>query len=202
MTSQKLYAISGVIETVRDEVERACKANTNAFGYGIWTHHIIHVVKHGQDLATVLNAETDIVELAALLHDYAGIKNVVLEPEHHLHGVNEAGWILSTLGVPQEKISAVQHCILTHRASQSLKPETLEATCLASADAMAHISQARSLLHLAYTRKGLDIDSGAVWVREKLARSYRKLCPEAKQLIEVDYRAAQRFLNVKTISYD
>ena len=81
-------------------------------------------------------------------------------------------------------------CIVTHRASQGLAPETLEARCLASADGMAHIAQVPSLLHLAYVRKGLPVDKGAAWVVAKLERSYGKLCPEAKVLIETRYRAA------------
>ena len=101
---------------------------------------------------------------------------------------------MSELGYAPAVIGAVQHCILTHRASQDLKPATAEAVCVASADAMAHIAQVPSLLHLAYVRKKLPVDEGALWVRGKLERSYRKLCPEAKLLIGARYQAALELL--------
>lgn len=142
-----------------------------------------------------MGADTEIVEIAALLHDYAGIKDARLAPEHHLHGAHEAERLLREHSYPEARIKAVQHCILTHRASTALPPETLKARCLASADAMAHISQAASLLHLAYTRKGLGLEDGKAWVRLKFERSYRKLIPEAKVLIAGDYGAALRLLS-------
>lgn len=175
---------------VEREVERACAAPTNAFGYGIWTHHITQVVRFGRELSERLGADAEIVELAALLHDYAGIKDVRLEPEHHLHSAAEARQLLTALSYPPERAERVAACIVTHRASRGREPETLEARCLASADAMAHIAQLPSLLHLAYVRKGLSVDEGAAWVSAKLTRSYAKLCPEARELMAERYSAA------------
>ena len=63
------------MEQVSDLVERECKKETNYFGYGIWSHHILSVVKYSRLLAKKLNANIQVVELAALLHDYSSIKN-------------------------------------------------------------------------------------------------------------------------------
>lgn len=176
-------------------VEQACAAPHNVFGFGIWTHHILSVRQFGRELASITGADTEIVELAALLHDYAGIKDVALEPEHHLYGAALARELLGELGYPEARTERVAACILTHRASRKLMPEklepqTLEARVLASADAAAHIAQVPSLLYLAYVRKGLGVDEGATWVRAKLERSYQKLMPEAKVLVGERYRAA------------
>lgn len=191
---------AAVVAAVSRLVEEACAAPTNAFGYGIWTHHITSVVQFGRELAAVTGADGEIVELAALLHDYAGIKDVALELEHHLHGAALARDLLATLAYPEARAERVAACILTHRASRKLKPQlkprSLEARVLASADAAAHILQVPSLLHLAYVRKGLEIDEGAAWVRAKLSRSYGKLMPEAKALLEVRYRGAVMVLSL------
>ena len=191
---------AAVVAAIAKLVEQACAARTNAFGYGIWTHHLTSVVQFGRELAAVTGAEGEIVELAALLHDYAGIRDVRLEPDHHLHGAALAGDLLSALGYPAEQTERVAACILTHRASQNLepqlKPQSLEARVVASADAAAHILQVPSLLYLAYVRKGLGIDEGAAWVRGKLERSYQKLMPEAKTLIEGRYRGALELLSL------
>ena len=189
--------MNSVTQAVYLEVERACAAPSNAFGYGIWTHHILSVVQFAEALAAKTGADAEIVQLAALLHDYAGIKDVSLEPEHHLHGARLARKLLGERGYPKIRTEHVAACIVTHRASQKLKPETLEARVLRSADAAAHITQVPSLLHLAYVRKGLGVDEGAAWVRAKLERSYRKLMPEAQELIGERYGAALKILNYR-----
>src|SRR5215831_3874319 len=120
---------------VRTIVEETCKKGTNIFGYGIWTHHIVYVVEYGRLLAEQLGADAEIVELAALLHDYASIKNEALYQDHHLHGPLEAEHILRELRYPEEKIHAVKQCIASHRASIETERVTPEAVCLASADA-------------------------------------------------------------------
>ncbi|WML32991.1 hypothetical protein [Clostridium sp. OS1-26] len=40
-----------IIRTIEKEVEEKCKSKNNIFGYGIWTHHILSVVKYSKMLA-------------------------------------------------------------------------------------------------------------------------------------------------------
>src|SRR5438105_5889675 len=104
-------------QQIRAIVEEACKRETNIFGYGIWTHHILYVIEYGKLLAEQLGANEEIVEIAALLHDYASIKDESLYRDHHLHSPLEAERILRKLCYPEEKIQAVKQCIAYHRAS-------------------------------------------------------------------------------------
>jgi len=182
-------------QQIRAIVEEACKKETNIFGYGIRTHHIVYVVKYGRLLAEQLGAGAEIVELAALLHDYASIKDASLYRNHHLHSPLEAERILRELDYPGGKIHAVKQCIASHRASIDAERITPEAVCLASADAMAHIDQVPSLLYLAFVRFSMGIDDGTAWVREKLVRSWQKLCPEAREIMKDKYEAAQLLLH-------
>ena len=82
------------IKEVRAIVERACVAESNVFGYGIWTHHIVRVAHHAVRLAPMFGADPEIVEIAALLHDYASVRDEALYEEHHVHGPIEAGRLL------------------------------------------------------------------------------------------------------------
>ena len=175
-------------------VEKACKNETNPFGYSVWSHHITSVVKFGKVLAEKLSADSEVVEIAALLHDYAGIKDKKYYPEHHIYGAREAEKILQTMQYPAAKIEMVKQCILTHRGSVVMNKKSPEQICIASADAMAHIDQMVSLLHYVYTKKKLSIDNGKVWVREKLKRSWNKLCPEARGIIGNRYLYALKIL--------
>lgn len=171
-------------------VEEAAKRDSNIFGYEIWPHHILNVVKYSKILALELGADEDIVEIAALLHDYASIKDASMYPEHHLHGASEAERLLKERGYPTDRIERVKHCIIAHRGSVPVERLTKEAICVASADAMAHIVDLPSMFHLAYVKHGLDIESGKRWILGKIRRSWNKLCPEAKTLVSSHYDRA------------
>lgn len=181
---------SSVVTIIRQIVEEACQSKTNIFGYGVWTHHIVYVVEYGKLLAYELGADPEIVEVAALLHDYANIKNGGAGENHHIEGAEEADKILHALAYPVDKIDTVKNCIMSHRGSVHVERTTPEALCLASADAMAHIDQVPSLLYLVFSQYRMDIDQGTAWVSEKLQRSWNKLCPEAKAMMQPKYESA------------
>ncbi len=184
----------GLIEEIRITVERACAAESNVFGYGIWTHHITRVAHHAVRLASVFEADPEIVEVAALLHDYASVKDEALYEDHHLHGPIEAGKLLAGLGFPADRAAAVRQAIAAHRASVEVERRNPEAECLANADALAHIENVPSLLHLAYVRRRQGIDEGADWVRAKLTRSWGKLSPRVREETRDMYHAALEVL--------
>ncbi len=182
--------MTDTVQEVARVVERVCAAPTNVFGYGIWTHHIQEVVRLGKDLSAEFGADEEVVTLAALLHDYASVKDEALYAEHHIHGPLEAQDLLTSLGYPAEKIDAVKRCIAEHRGSVQGKRTTPEARCLASADALAHLQNVPSLLYFAYVHERLGIADGATWVREKLIRSWGKLEPWLQERSKEKYEAA------------
>lgn len=175
-------------------VQDACRAETNVFGYGIWSHHVAQVVVIGRRLAEMRGADVEIVTLAALLHDYAGIRDQALYEDHHRHGAEDARRLLAARGYPADRAEAVAQCILAHRGSVPLARTSIEAECLADADAATHFCSVPSLLHMVYTQRRMDIDAGAAWVRAKLVRSWAKLTPQAQALMRADYEAALRTL--------
>ena len=179
-------------------VEKACAQDTNIFGYGIWTHHITQVVKHGKRLAPLFKADQEIVELAALLHDYANVKDGASYCDHHIRGAREAELLLLRFGYPIHKIAAVKHCIEGHRATAPGELRSAEAECLANADAVAHIENMPSLLHLAFVQHRLGIDEGAQWVRAKLERSWKKVSPSVQEMVRQKYKAALLVLTATT----
>jgi len=180
----------GMISEISNTVENACRSEKNKFGYGIWSHHIISVVEYSLKLAGKTRADKEIVEIAALLHDYASIIDYEMYKEHHLHGAEEATRILKAYGYPDSKTEIVRECIKSHRGSVPLKKSSKEAVCIADADAIAHIVNVPSLLCLTYKEKEMEIEEGKEFVRSKLQRSWQKLSDEAKDLINAEYEAA------------
>lgn len=178
------------IKSIESMVRKACYEPTNVFGTGIWDHHIKWVVKFGRMLAEETGADALVVELAALLHDYASIKSFALYTNHHIHGVQEAERVLGPMGYDARLIDEVSHCILTHRGSMKMERQTVEAVCVADADAMAHFVGVPSLLHYAMEGKGLSLNESRQWVLAKLERSWNKLSKIAKRLAKPYYNAA------------
>jgi putative nucleotidyltransferase with HDIG domain len=183
-----------LIQSISTIAEEDCKNKSNIFGYEIWTYHIVSVVKYANLMALELGADQEIVTIAALLHDFASIKDASLYKDHHIHGATEAERILTAFAYPKEKIQQVKDCIIQHRGSVLLEQTTKESICVASADAMAHIDQVPSLLHLAYSKKKMSVSVGSEWVNGKIERSWNKLCPEAKVLIKEKYESAKVIL--------
>ena len=187
-----------MIKTIKNRleqiVEQACAADTNIFGYDIWTHHILKVVENTKQLAPRFDADPEIVELAALLHDYASIKDEALYADHHIHGPIEAEKLLKHFGYPEEKTEAVKDAIATHRASVRVEHRSAEGACLANADAMSHIEGVPSLLYLAYMHHSMGIDEGRTWAKAKLQRSWQKLREDVQDLVRDKYEAALKVL--------
>jgi len=183
-----------VIEEIRKLVEKECKKDTNVFGYEIWVNHILSVVKFAKILAQKTDADQDIVEIAALLHDIASIKDEHKYAKHHILGAEEAERILKQYRYPKEKIEKVKHCILAHRASLSIKRMTKEADCVANADAITHFDNIPSLFYFVFVRRKMCVEEGTRWLRNKLQRSWNKMTLEAKEIVKNKYEASMTLL--------
>jgi putative nucleotidyltransferase with HDIG domain len=179
-----------MIDKIKEIVHKECKKDNLS-----WDYHIVSVVNYAKMLAKKLGADKEIVEISAWLHDITRLQG---DPEnHHISGPIEAEKILRKLKYPQDKIDKIKHCINAHRGSQDIKRETIEAECVASADAMAHFDNVAATLYLAYGLKKMNIEDGKRWVMDKLERSWKKMIPEAKEIILPKYEAAKIILKEK-----
>jgi uncharacterized protein len=100
--------------------------------------HILRVYRMAQKLAIAEDADLDIVQAAALLHDAQGSQTTGGEKgrqDHHHASSQFAEEVLNSEGWSPERIKAVQHCIRAHRfRDDSESPQTLEAKILFDAD--------------------------------------------------------------------
>jgi HD superfamily phosphodiesterase len=181
-------------------VKKANRSQKNYFGRRTWECHILPVVSHSLKLGRILKADLEVLELAALLHDYANLVDKKrYSSQHHKYGAIFARKILANLQLPEEKINNVVDCIFSHRGSVKIKAKTLEAEILKSADAMSHITELADMFSLAYGIHRFGSLVGAKWLKAKLKRSWNKTMPEGKKLVKEDYVIALKILN-KTIN--
>ena len=108
----------------------------NIDNFNFWEQHIKYVVKEAINLAEKYNADKEIVELGALLHDVALIANVGTKADHHINGMLISQKILKRLNYPQSKMDRVLGCVKNHRKSQNTT--NIEELCVADADILAH----------------------------------------------------------------
>jgi len=125
-----------LIQVVFSKVKEACAASTNHFGRSLFPNHVLEVVKQGVTLSRALKADEEIVILAALLHDYAGILRYEDYADHHIKSAEIAFRLLTDLDYPKLRAERVALCILEHRGSKRLSYSSIESVCLASADAI------------------------------------------------------------------
>lgn len=179
-------------------VEKTCRRKSNHAGYGAWTYHFLPVVRNAKVLAKKLGADEEILEIAALFHDYASVLDKKLHEEHHLHSARLAEEWLQAHDYPQEKIALIKQCILNHRSSLRSPRKTVEEKILADADNLAHFENICSLLYLAYVRREMTIEEGRRWVLGKLQRDWENFeLPESRQLASTYYEAAKQVLGRK-----
>ncbi len=182
-----------IIEFLHQEVEKRCKLPTNFFGMGCY-YHIESVVKNGELLARRYGGDIEIVMIASWLHDIASVTDYSLYEDHHIFGVQIAGEILQQFDYEDDRVKQVQNCILNHRGSVNRDKLTLEELCVADADSISHFDNIPSLLYLAYVKRGLDIEEGKNFVKNKLERSYQKLSDRSKEIYSDTYKQAMIIL--------
>ena len=191
----KKYNYNKIKKEVEKIVKQANDSKRNYFSDTVQKYHIQPVVKYSLILGRKLKADMEVLELSALLHDYASLVDKKLYKEHHLHGAKLAEKILSDLNYSEEKIKHIKDCILSHRGSLNIKKKTIEAKILASADAMAHITELVDMFYLTFGVYNFKTTAGAKWLKSKLIRDWQKIMPEGKKLIKEEYNLAINLLD-------
>ena len=183
-----------ILSNLQKEIYDRCQRETNKFGMGCY-YHIVAVVKNAEILAEKYGADKEVVLIAAWLHDIASVTDYSLYDLHHIHGAEMAYSILTEYSYDSKKIRMVQECIKNHRGSVNLDKNSLEELCVADADAISHFDSVPGLLYLAYVQKGMGIEAGKEFVKNKLTRSFQKLSEESKQLYQNKYEKVMEVLN-------
>lgn len=191
--------MSEVVENIRQELLKRCNTYNEKYGYDFWNDHIKYVVKNSVELAKKYDADIEIVELGALLHDIAMPSEIRPREEHNVYGAKIADELLTKLNYPEDRKERVKECVLRHRGSKDLPRNTIEEQCVADADVIAHFDCIPSLFHLAFggNEKAMSIDDGTEFVKKKLERDYNKLSERTREEIKDRYENIIKVLFVE-----
>lgn len=184
--------MSNIIQEVKEFVENECKKSTSKYGYGPFVNHFVPMRDYAVMLAEKLNADKEIVEIAAWLHDIGSI--IRGRQNHHATGAEIAEKKLKELKYPEDKIDKVKKCILNHRGSVQAFRESTEEKIIADADAMSAYDNLPGMFMAAYIYENKEQEEAKISVRNKLANSYAKLLPESQKIMKQKYEAAMLLL--------
>lgn len=186
------FKMEGIIKEIQDFVEKECKKPTSNYS-GIFENHIIPMRNLAIEMAQKTDADLEVVEIAALLHDIGGV--MFGRKDHHITGAKIAQKKLQRLNYPQDKINQVKHCIMAHRSSQNIIPETNEAKVILEADSMSNFDNLPGIFKAAYIGENLTQSEAKKSARQKLERKWNKLqLEESKKIIKPKYEAAMLLL--------
>ncbi len=189
--------MSDITEKIKQELLLRCEKSREKNGYDFWNEHIKYVVENAVKLANEYNADVEIVELGALLHDIAVPSEYGEREQHHLYGAEIAEQLLRELDYPEDRIERVKACVLNHRGSKDRPRNTIEEECVADADVISHFDCIPMLFSLAYKERGLSVSDGAEFIKKKLERDYNKLSSRTKVLLKDRYDNIMKVLFVK-----
>ena len=159
----------------------------NVENYNFWESHIKYVVKNALELAEIYNADKEIVELGALLHDIALVSNVGTKANHHLNGATIAEEILNNFEYPKEKTKRVVNCVLRHRSSKNAT--NIEELCVCDADILAHFDNIAMCFECAFNLHKIEtVEEATKWVRAGFEKDYNDLSEQTKSVFCERYK--------------
>ncbi|MCK9368579.1 HD domain-containing protein [Candidatus Dojkabacteria bacterium] len=181
-----------IVEKVKQHVLKRYEERNDSEGLDMYETHVKYVAEYSKELAKQLGADIEVVEISALLHDIARIDGS--KENHHIDGAAYAVKLLTELKYDPIKIEQVEECITSHRGSMNIPQKTVEAKCLASADAMAHFRNISEMFYFVYKDLNCDIEEGKKKLIKKFTESYNKMIPEARNIVEEKYQAVMKVL--------
>ncbi len=187
---------TSIVDSIKEELIKRCNIYNEKYHYDFWNDHIKYVVKNAVELAKEYEADAQIVELGALLHDIAMPSELGPREEHNVYGVKIAEELLTKLNYPEDRKEKVKECVLRHRGSKDLPRNTVEEQCVADADVIAHFDCIPSLFHLAFGKNemNLSISDGEEFVKKKLEKDYNKLSSRTREKLKDRYENMMKVL--------
>jgi uncharacterized protein len=179
--------VSEIVNKIRNILLEKCEQHKEHVGYDYWNDHIKRVVEHAVYLANKYEADVEIVELGALLHDISMPFEYGVRSEHHAYSAEMAETLLTGHNYPKDKIELVRKCVFNHSGRNKNQRDTIEESCVSDADALAHFDRIPSLFSLAYNLHKMSLEEGREYVKERLQGDYNDLSEQSKQIYRKKY---------------
>jgi hypothetical protein len=181
-------------DDIRELVRAECAQASNPFGPSFFDEHVLQVAAFARKLAPSLGASSEVVELAAFLHDLSAVRDLRCVPTHHLDSAVVARGLLHQGGWPAATVDAVCRAIERHSAPVEVGRGSAEEVCLSNADVMAHLARPAYWFFYLYRVRGLGEQEALAWWRGRVERAWAALTPAAQAMIAPERATLLRVL--------
>ncbi len=183
-----------------DEMKRLCggecKSSRNAFGPAFFDEHLSVVAGYATELGRALDADLEIIQLAAWLHDLSAVQDFAALPKHPELSAEIARRLLQERGYPAERIECVAACIASHSTPMQMGKGLLEEVCVSNADAMSQIVKPSYWHYYIFKVRQFGFTEGRDWLRQRVDSHWAALIPQARALIETQYAQVRECLKL------
>lgn len=176
-----------IINKIREYVQAECKSSNNAFGDAFFSQHILIVSEYAKRLANLLNADREVVEISAFLHDISAIQDFNTLSRHPAAGSEIAEGFLKKLSYDSNKIDSVKQCILTHSAPVQIGQGLIEEVCVSNADAISQIVNPAYWLYYIFSIRKFSFEEGLEWYSKRIDSNWNMLIEQARDMISDKY---------------
>jgi uncharacterized protein len=184
------------VELVKEEILKINQKYIDEVdSYNFWEQHIKYVLKEASELAIKYNADKEVVELGALLHDIALMSNYGTRKEHHINGGMLAKDLLIKCNYPESKIDKVVGCVINHRSSKNATNN--EELCVADADILAHFDNLPMIFNYAFNRYNISCNDIHDWMKKYLYLDYCDLSDREKVSFKDKYENIMKVLFIE-----
>jgi uncharacterized protein len=183
-----------LVNKISDYVYNECNKSINVFGPSFFQQHILVVAEYGKKLAQLLNADIEVIELSAYLHDISAIYDIGTIQNHNTLSAAITKKILDQYSYPANLIQKVGQCILSHSSPVQIGNGSVEEICLSNADAISQITNPIYWLYFAFSIRKYSFEEGREWLYKIVENNWNRLIKPAKELVEVKYNETKSFL--------
>ncbi|MEN6426161.1 MAG: HD domain-containing protein [Phycisphaerales bacterium] len=185
-----------ILQAMKKYAAGECNSGKNAFSPAFFDEHLSVVVAYARQLAEVLGADLEIVELAGWLHDISAIQDFAALPRHPALSVEIARKMLQEQGCPPERIERVAKCIASHSTPIQVGNGLIEEVCISNADAMSQIVKPAYWSYYVFRVRQFGFVEGRDWLRQRVESHWAALIPQAKAIVEKQYCQVKEVLRL------
>ena len=168
-SEMKEYNYSPLITEIREAVIDEAKTTTKIDTWFL-SQHLMEVERFANLLCDKFpEADRDIVGLGVWFHDIGRLRGQ--DEGHDVYGAEEAKKVLGDKGFDSEKTDRVYEVCRSHRC-KDIKPESLEAKILATADAMSHFTHSFYFRLFQFYKDEKSFEEIREIVKKKLERDF------------------------------
>lgn len=168
-------------------VKETCKESTNLLTESFYEEHILVVYYTCKELCRVLNVESEISCLSAILHDISAVLDFKSLPTHNMDSAEIAKKILLEKEYPYAKIEKVKQCIQNHMFPIKINEGSIDDVILSNADAISQILNPSYWLFFSFKIKNMSFKDGIKWYVNKIDSNWNSMIEPAKELIKTKY---------------